>query len=488
MTGPVLDIIDDGGSGWGESTCEQAAQTDSSSGCIFYPLMLESDNSSLPFAVAVGNTNLDETEVVLYANDGTEIESAMVPGFGLHTFVIDPATPAYDAHDLPLATGISARALRIEAQAPVVAYQFAPYSASQQATSDASMLIPHHAWGSDYLMAAWAGPGSAGVAIVASQDDTEVTITIPLTFESTTEAGGGVPALAAGESTTHTLAAGEVLQVHHPLSISGHDFSGARVTATNPVATFFTAPLMTVPGQDEFADHLETQMPPMTAWGDSYSAVHFQPRGNGTIEDDVFRFLADTDGTVIDLTGDVTQTLNLDAGEFADVLTAGSFTAGANHEFLAAHFMVSTSLTPGVKDDDIFPGDFLSPNCDNLDPTDNYTHVGDPAMTWLIPTDQFRSRYVFAVPETYAWDFVTVTGPMAAMGDISLDESPLDGTPQLVPGSTEQAFVRVPVGDGTHVIESSSETGFGISVYGYDCRVSYAYPGGTSLVNLNPPG
>ena len=42
------------------------------------------------------------------------------------------------------------------------------------------------------------------------------------------------------------------------------------------------------------------------------------------------------------------------------------------------------------------------------------------------------------------------------------------------------------VEDGAHYIESPSHK-FGIEVYGYDCRISYVYPGGLSLGSINVP-
>jgi hypothetical protein len=42
------------------------------------------------------------------------------------------------------------------------------------------------------------------------------------------------------------------------------------------------------------------------------------------------------------------------------------------------------------------------------------------------------------------------------------------------------------VEDGPHLIESQVAK-FGLEVYGYDCRISYAYPGGLSLGTINTP-
>ena len=94
-----------------------------------------------------------------------------------------------------------------------------------------------------------------------------------------------------------------------------------------------------------------------------------------------------------------------------------------------------------------------------------------------------RNNYVFLTPYTYAWDVLTVIAPLWAWSEIDLDGLPLPPATML-PGNPEYGYQTLLVEDGAHVL-NSPYAGVGIEVYGYDCRLSYAYAGGLSLATIN---
>ena len=485
--GLVFDVgasVDGGGGGGGpvdESTCEKAAESLTSAGCRFAPVIMQ-PTSNLPWAVVAANTNVQDAQVTLWAADGAMIEQAMVPAGMLHTFVIPGSSALMNAHNLASQTMQAKRAMILESDIPIVAAQYSPYSSSQNATSDASMLFPEHAWGDDYLAVAYKNDDGAGawITVVSLQDGNEVTVTASPTMGGSTQ-GGVIAALSAGQSDTVTLGAQEILRVYAPGG-ANPDLTGMRVTSTKPVSIFAGAPSMSIPGPGfvPYMDHLEEQMPPRTAWGKAYAAVHFRPRST---EPDLYRFIADKDGTVIDLSGDVQDMLMLDEGEFVDVKTPESFYASSDQPFAVFHFMYSQSLTPGPKNDAEYPGNFLSPNC--AVPSQSTTELGDPAVSFFPAVEQYRFNYTFLTPATYAWDMVTVIGPTAGWDTILLDGAALPEPPTDL-GVAGLGYARFLVPDGPHEIRSDTVK-FGLEVYGYDCRVSYAYPGGLSLSVINPP-
>ncbi|MCA9688838.1 MAG: IgGFc-binding protein, partial [Myxococcales bacterium] len=465
-----------------ESTCELAAQSLTSAGCLFAPLVLQV-YANLPWAVIAGNTNEEVATATLYGADGQMIESAQIMPGDAHTFMLSGDSPVLQNHLIDSVTGVFPRALKLESDIPVVAFQFAPFSSSQQATSDAAILLPYHAWGDNYLAAAYHNSDNSDswLSIVSFDDGNEVTVLAPTYMTGQTSAGGGFPALAAGESGTIIVNDGEVLRVLSPGS-GPADLTGVKITSTAPVALFAGAPTMSIPGPGfvPYKDHLEEQLPPRTAWGTEYAVIHFRPRGG---EEDLYRFVADKDGTTITLSGDYNDVLNLNEGEFAEVRTTESFHAAGSESFMVAHYMYSQGMTMGPKDDALYPGSFLSPNCGPQN--QQTTELGDPALSFFPPIDQYRYNYTFLTPTTYAWDMMTIIAPMAGWDSILLDGGALPESPTDL-GVAGLGYARFLLNDGPHEIHSDAVK-FGMEIYGYDCRVSYAFPGGLSLAEINEP-
>ncbi|MCA9715937.1 MAG: IgGFc-binding protein, partial [Myxococcales bacterium] len=460
-----------------ESTCEAAAQSLTSAGCLFAPIVTKPNN--LPWAVIAANTGDVAATATLYDPGGAELESALIQPGELHIFEF--ANVGSWAIDASTTKGVLA--LRLESDRPVVAYQFLPYSSSQVATSDAALLLPEHAWGDNYLALVPSNDGSKWLTVVSLEDNNEVKVYIPGGASGSTMAGGGVPSLSAGQMHTETLGGQEVLRI--AADASGDPISGAAVYSSAPVAVFVGSPGMSLPGPgfQGWQDSLEEQVQPRAAWGTEYAVVKFRPRG---VEGDVYRIIADKDGTVVTLTGDYQDQFTLDEGEFVEFLTDQSFYASGNEAFLIGHYLVSASENSGMKDDGLYPGWFTASNNCGDGPTspNSLGDLGDPAIGFIPPIDQFRSRYTFLTPYTYSWDMVTVVADAAGWASISLDGQPLpDPTPL---GGGAMVYARFLVEDGAHYIESPSHK-FGIEVYGYDCRISYVYPGGLSLGSINVP-
>jgi hypothetical protein len=94
-----------------------------------------------------------------------------------------------------------------------------------------------------------------------------------------------------------------------------------------------------------------------------------------------------------------------------------------------------------------------------------------------VPNAQFRQDYIVLTPDEYQSDYVTVIAPSGAL--VNLDGAPLSGPDASVGGFD---IYRRSVADGVHRLDST--VAFGLYAYGYDCDVSYAYPGGLNLESL----
>jgi IgGFc binding protein len=138
---------------------------------------------------------------------------------------------------------------------------------------------------------------------------------------------------------------------------------------------------------------------------------------------------------------------------------------------------------------------------------------GDPSLTFVPPVEQWRSDYILLTPDKYAFDFLVITAPFGAT--VYVDGLPIDGTVcETAPGdgldektrkakdppfTVYRCQLSFPVidpkeaapnnlapgrqNDGVHRVQSDYPVG--VLVYGFDSFVSYAYAGGTELIDIN---
>ncbi|MGB0591399.1 MAG: MopE-related protein [Myxococcota bacterium] len=467
-----------------ETTCEGAAAALTSAGCLFAPIV-GNDTSNvfkgpLPWAVIAANANDTPTDVTLYYPDGEVVDSVVIEGGDLHIFELDGPTNALWEQEQE--TGVTSKVFRLEATRPIVAYQFQPYSSSQSATADAALLLPRHAWGNNYLLLNHKGTGATWVTIIALDDGVVARVRMPEVMNNQTKAGGGIPALGPSDVHLIPLNAGESARIWASSSV---DMSGMGIfTGNKDVAVIVGSPGTNLPGPNVvgYNDYLEEQLPPRTAWGTEVAVVKFRPITN---ESDVYRVMADKNGTTVNITGDFEAQYSLDEGEFAEFQSAGSFVVEGSDAILVAHGMVSAKVSTGTPDPVEWPGWYEGTSNCGASGTLTADNMGDPAVSFVTPSAQYRNNYVFLTPYTYAWDVLTIIVPEWAWDTVLVDGLPLPA-PTVLAGSSDLWFARFLVADGAHHVESPL-VGVGIEVHGYDCRLSYAYAGGLSLGAINEP-
>jgi hypothetical protein len=126
---------------------------------------------------------------------------------------------------------------------------------------------------------------------------------------------------------------------------------------------------------------------------------------------------------------------------------------------------------------------------------------GDPSLLLVPPVEQWRNDYLLLTPDKYAFDFLVITAPAGAtvyVDGLPVDARVCDVAPNP-PYTVYRCQLSYPVidpfakapnnvqpgrqNDGVHRVQS--DYAVGVLVYGFDYRVSYAYAGGTELLDLN---
>ncbi len=454
--------------------CSDPCATDGKNylGCSFWAADLDNFSggdsvaASSPFAVTISNTSARPVEVTINNGSGVLQHETTIPAGELATVKL----PRLDVND----TGLTYNTYEIISDAPITVHQFNPLNdADNVYSNDASLLLPATSVGNRYIVNGWSASGEdlkSFVAIIAvAEGETEVEVVSPIP----TLAGGGVPALQAGVAQTFTLQRGQVLSFSS-MDTAPRGFTGMEISSTRPISVFSGSECANVPSDTPYCDHLEQQLFSVDTWGTQFVGAKFSPRGS---EPDVWRLIAAEDGTTVFTTPLIPEAhgRTLGRGEYVEFITSIDFSITSDRPISLAQFMVGSG----------YPGSTCTRNPFGADTgcaiagtsVCNGSAIGDPAFLMNVPTAQFREDYIVLTPPNYAQNFLNIVAKATAT--ITIDGVPVTATPARA--GAWNVF-RLPAAEGVHHVVASEP--IGLYAYGYDCDVSYAYPGGLNLDSL----
>jgi hypothetical protein len=531
------------------SLCEFIRKTDSYVGCEYWAVDLDNaflsqgggqslDADGQLFAVVVSNPTPDIDAEVTVSLFDREIFTTTVPSGELQILpMVEPGT------EIPLTdiegTSISMVGIRIESTVPIVAYQFNPLDNEQVYSNDASLLLPTSSLGTEYYVMSRRQTFDTlktYLTVIAVQPgETAVSVTLPeRTLDNPVvtlagcdlSAGGRVNCVQGDANYMPPYTGGQTLEFTLPqyavLNIStnrpGADLTGAFVESNRPVAVFGGSEASNAPNDDSCvyrttqddwvceatrltanprscedangaptvelcrdyntccADHLEHQMLPLRAWGRRYMASRSAPRGD---EADVWRVIASQNDTVVTLSGlpdtwflrDLLPRFGeytINAGEWVEFQAPVDFEINSTRPIMVGQFLAAEQAP--------YPDEIASTKPPHTD-----ARTGDPAFMIVVPVEQFRTDYTFLAPNAFEFDYVTITATTDS--EVLLDGEPIAAEEWNTFGSREFRAARQLIADGVHRLSCSEPCG--LMVYGYDRYVSYGYPGGLDLREIN---
>ncbi len=463
---PVQGLSCDEGRGVCVGACALESLDDSNVGCEFYAVTTAALQTGQPwifnFALAVLNTS--DQDASFKVEQGMQLLDEQVIPAGAAVIVELPYEAALSnaAYDVAEPSVMAPEgAFHVRSDQPVVVFQYNPLGykigPSFAYSGDGSVLAPTHTWGLEHRVvsrAHWTDGDygySGSYALTARYDGTVVTLE-PSATGGVVLAGGGVAADGTGRV---TLDAGDVLQVVTD-SAGGEpdasDLTGTRVLASKPVQLIGGHKCTNVPFDMAACDHLEEVIPPLSALGREHVvAAPLIPSGGPVPKDQMVRITAAEDNTSLEYEP-------AQPGAPVELAFAGEYVelGPLNDDF------VITSSAPVVVTQYML-GQTAGGN------------VGDPALLSRAPVEQFRSEYQLHAAPEYDISYVTVVAPVGA--EVTLDGAQLQ--PFEAIGESGFAVARTPLQmtpDGQHYV--SSDSPFGVDVYGYGQFATYWFSGG----------
>jgi hypothetical protein len=322
-------------------------------------------------------------------------------------------------------------------------------------TGDAALALPVDALGTQYYVLTYAPQSAAQFAVVASSDETTVTITpttdllggfeVGVPFSLTLNRGDGF----LGQSAGGTGAEGEL--------------SGTLIESSAPIAVTMGNVAAEVPPATGAGDLLMEFAPPIPAWGTEYVVAPLPQRPNGS----AYRIIAAENNTTVEQNG---TPVTLNAGQFtAAAVDAGPQVFRADKPIFGVQALTGNEA-PGAVD-------------------------GDPATANLIATDQFLPRHTFSTvgDEQFATNYATVVAATqdAAASAVTLNDSPIDASLFTPIDGTDFSYAVEPIPPGTFTTASPSP--HGVTVSGFGDAEAYLYPAGVQfdlsepVVDPSPP-
>lgn len=494
------------------SPCEAMAAAQSSVGCEFYTqppgttnaagscyaaYVVNSWTSPISVDVSLGGERLDLSNAVYRFKPGTsELEPApgeIPPDESVIVFLLDAphtytpegyttcppgVTPATMRWPSPARTG-RGTSFHVTTSAPASVATIYPFGGASSFFPTATLLLPTASWDTQHVVVQpWQRSaiianvgGVPNVQIVASDDDTQVTI-LPT---ADILAADGVAGALRGHAATYTLGKGEFLQVGQ-----NDELSGSLIEANKPIATFGGHGCMNVPSDVPACDTEQKQIPAFTQWGQEYVAVRYRGR-TGDSESVPYRIVAAIDGTELsyDPAPPISAPTSMKAGEVATFSSAAPFVVrsqDANHPIYVAAYMTGGG-------------------------GDGFNAVGDPEAVNLVPAGQYLDSYSFFADPTYDETSLVVVRAKSSSGvfeDVTLECAGGALTDwQPVGNSGKYEFRRVDLSrgrgpgetfpggtctSGLHKMKSNGP--FTATIWGWGRTASYAYPGGMAQRKL----
>jgi hypothetical protein len=388
-------------------------------------------------------------------------------------------------------------AFQLTTDTPVSAYAILPFGGAESFLPSSTLLFPTTAWGTNYIAVAphplidpnpqqAATPGVLWAMLVGSVAGTNVKVAPKVALPG----GASVPAAPAGQVTTYSLGAGEIIQW------LGADPSGAVIESDQPVALFTGSTYLHAPSATATTgghDTAHQQIPHVRAFGHEYVGGGVVTRlASNAPESVTYRLVGVVAGTTLswDPAAPAGAPATLDAGQVVEFESSTFFSVSsqdADHPFGFTHYMSGALLVGGSRNDCKQPPPVFLPGLP--------CSLGDEEWVNLVPPEQYLGRYVFFTDPTYATTSLVVTRVRAADGfhDVVV---PCVGTittwsPVGSAGKFEVAHIDLtrgghPIGQCNVSRHELTSTGkFGVTVWGTDWFASYGYPAGGNLGSIN---
>ena len=338
--------------------------------------------------------------------------------------------------------------LHIVATADISVYGLSRHSSS----CGGYLTFPIESLGTHYFTVSWWPPSTnTQIGVVATEDDTAVSITFPV--------NRGISVLYDGVEYVGGMTLTLLLDAYQAIQIqdrANSDLTGTEISSSRPVAVFSGNVHTSLPDENlPVGDNLVEQMPPTNTWGQKFAVVPIPGATAGT----TVEIVAKENNVVVTFNGAQTATL-LYAGDYLVQDVNGYTYITSTKPIMVVQY--SNSPASDGQDDD------------------------EPAMFIVPPVEQYKKEYLFLVPSGTTSAYLMLAIDDSQKTGLLLNNNPLDEVTWYSVSGTNPLIVGrfVVILPGRHVI-SHPTTPFAAYIYGITPdNCAFAYSAGHCMKSL----
>lgn len=363
-------------------------------------------------------------------------------------------------------------------------------------SSEGYLALPVSVWGKDYLHNSYYDfklnankPWATGFVVIASEDNTNVTMQLKGVGGEVAETAGGHNI---GDVIKERLHKGQVYMIVGNGQTRGvFDLSGSNITADKPIGVLSFHMRTEIPSWDisPGRDHLIEMVPPVKAWGKKYVTVEYK---RDTDKGDFFRVIVGEDNTTFKCTY-----YDKDNGRVLGHLGPIKLkNRGDWFEYWEGYAEPGSPGIQTVRGTSVWESDKPIQVFQYA-----YSHLFDnqimfdPFMILCVPEEQYITNTVFQTPSNKAFvdnffNIIAYHDPtdstLSDLKSITVDGQPIyTNNPSFlfnkIP-TTDLHWAKIRVEPGAHQVKG--DTKFAGYIYGFTKVDSYGWPAAISFANL----
>ena len=418
-------------------------------GTEFYLMFAENAPDEGPVKIAISTPRSADVIVIISSHQGFSpaINNSVTISKGQATVVELPPEIRLDSNSI-MEKGISV------VSTDIISVSALNFGSAVGGRCSGYLAIPAVNMGTDYVAMTWESSGKKTLlAIMATEDDTTVTITLPYGMKNSVTVSG--TKYFAGDTIELFMATLDTIR----LRLSKGDLTGTRIISNNRIAVSSGNQNAAI-GSDLIIDHTMSYLTAVDKWGFTFLAIGIPNSLTGYY----LKMTTIYDNTEVTINGGSVTLLNSGDVEIVEVSDNTATWIESSNKLMVIQY----SKSPSVAEDPVAPASILLP-----------------------PVEQYRTDYFFYAIEPPGDNILIYLMIAAREADITkflldgISVSGSSGWEEVTSSSTAMMWRYITLTAGEHRLRAFSASPFVAYIFAVSDTSAYGFPVGMNVMDIS---